>query len=410
MPRAIPIHWKEQLQELEYGAVDIVPREDFVSLLKDSYENQRPINVKWGADPSRPDMHLGHGIILGKLRLFQDFGHRVHFIIGDFTAMIGDPTGQSKTRPLLTREEVKENAKTYREQAGKILDRDNIHILYNSSWHESLSTADLIGIMAKTTVNHLSGREDFSKRLEEGIPVHLHEFLYPVIQGYDSVAMEAHVELGGTDQLFNLLVGRNLQGALGKKHKQVVFTLPLLEGIDGVQKMSKSFGNAISFNDSPENIFGKIMSISDSLMLRYYSLLSRKGRALVEKIIGDIRTGRLHPMEAKKKLALEITSHYHSLREAQREQDRFEKRFSKGECPEDVDTIEAHPGPYSLIEGALAKGWVKSKKEFRRLLEQKAVRINGEKYTEETLTLKVGQEYLFQVGKLRVAKIICRVS
>ena len=410
MAKTILVHWKEQLEELELGAVDIIPKEDFEAKLRYSYKHQIPLNVKWGADPSRSDMHLGHGIILRKLRMFQDFGHKVCFLIGDFTAMIGDPTGQSKTRPLLTREEVKTNAKTYREQAGKILDMDKIHISYNSDWHGKLFAVDLIGIMAKTTVNHLSNREDFSNRLKEGLPVHLHEFVYPIVQGYDSVAMKSDVEVGGTDQLFNLLMGRNLQGALGEKHKQVVFTLPLLEGIDGVQKMSKSFGNAISFNETPEDIFGKVMSISDELMIRYYKLISRKEQSVVEKTIREVKEGTLHPMEAKKQLAFEITSYYHPLEVAHRERDRFEKRFSRREMLGDIKTIEVIPKEFSLIDCCMELGWVRSKKEFRRLIKQQAVKINGEKYDKEVLMVEKEREYFFQVGKLRMIKIISRVS
>ncbi|RMH02320.1 MAG: tyrosine--tRNA ligase, partial [Aquificota bacterium] len=325
---------EEQLRLIKKGTVEIVEEEELLKKLKEG----RPLRVKAGFDPTAPDLHLGHTVLLQKLRLFQQLGHEVYFVIGDFTAMIGDPTGRSETRPPLSREQVLENAKTYEHQVFKVLDPQKTNIVFNSTWLSQLGTEGIIRLSAQYTVARMLERDDFSKRFKEGIPIYIHEFIYPLLQGYDSVFLRADVELGGTDQKFNLLVGRDLQRAYGQE-PQVCITLPLLVGLDGVRKMSKSYGNYVGINEEPEQIFGKLMSISDELMWDYYTLLTDHTEEEIERFKKE-----LHPMEAKKQLAYQIVARFHGEEEAKRAKDFFERTFSQREFPEDATVIKVQAG------------------------------------------------------------------
>lgn len=395
---------QEQLNELSRGAFEIIPPEELLKKLTKSYETQKPLIVKFGADPSRPDIHLGHTVVLQKLKLLQDFGHEIYFLIGDYTAQIGDPSGKNKTRPVLTPEEVKANAMTYQEQVSKILDMSKTHVVYNSQWLGQFSGIQLIELMTNTTVGSLLQRDDFSKRYNNQEAIYLHEFIYPLLQGYDSVHLKADLELGGTDQTFNLMMGRNLQH-LYNQEAQCVLTMPLLEGTDGVHKMSKSMDNYIGLTDTPTNMFGKLMSISDELMKKYYLLLCRRPASEVDAIIKGIDDGSLHPMTAKKDLAQEITGYYHGPEVGKEEREKFEARFSKKQIPDDILTINKDAGTINLLDLFVELSFVKSKSEGRRLIQQNAVKVNFENHTTETLDLSPG-EVILKVGKLRMLKII----
>jgi tyrosyl-tRNA synthetase len=396
----------EQLKEIKRGIFEIIPEEDLFKKLTKSFENQKPLIVKFGADPSRPDIHLGHTVVLQKLKLLQDFGHTVYFLIGDYTAQIGDPTGKNKTRPILTEEEVKKNAETYKEQVGKILDMNKTKVVFNRDWLGKFSGLEMINLMTKATVGAILKREDFSNRYSKEEAIYLHEFIYPLLQGYDSVFLKADLELGGTDQTFNLMMGRHLQHAFGQE-AQAILTMPLIEGLDGVNKMSKSMDNYISLTDTPTDMFGKMMSISDELMKKYYTLLCRRPATEVEGIISGLKNGSLHPMIGKKNLAQEITSYYHGSAVAQEERDKFEARFSKKEIPDDIVTLIKPAGALPLLDLFVEQGFVKSKSEGRRLIQQKALKVNQEAYLTESLELKAGQEYILKLGKLRMIKISC---
>jgi tyrosyl-tRNA synthetase len=341
----------EQLAYIRKGAAEIIREVELRDKLKKSYETGKPLRVKIGLDPTAPDLHLGHTVVLRKLKHFQDMGHTVIFLIGDFTGMIGDPTGRSVTRPPLSREQINQNAKTYLAQAHKILDPNRIEIRYNSEWLDKLGSEGWIRLAAKYTVSQMLEREDFHKRFQEEKPIALHELLYPLAQGYDSVALEADVELGGTDQKFNLLVGRELQRAHGQP-SQVVLTTPLLEGLDGVQKMSKSYGNYIGITEAPLEMYGKVMSISDDLMWRYYELLTDVSAQEIEGMKSDATAGRAHPMKLKKDLARKIVSDFHSAQAAQQAEEDWAKQFQRDEVPEDVERVTV---PFSRIEYELAE-------------------------------------------------------
>ncbi len=336
----------EQLAYISKGAAEIIRLDELREKLKKSYETGKPLRVKIGLDPTAPDLHLGHTVVLRKLKHFQDMGHTVIFLIGDFTGMIGDPTGRSVTRPPLSREQINQNATTYLEQAHKILDPKKIEIRYNSEWLDKLGSEGWIRLAAKTTVSQMLEREDFHKRFQEEKPIAVHELLYPLAQGYDSVALQADVELGGTDQKFNLLVGRQLQREYGQP-SQVVLTTPLLEGLDGVQKMSKSYGNYIGITEPPLEMYGKVMSVSDALMWRYYELLTDVSAAEIERMKSDAGAGRAHPMQLKKDLARKIVSDFHSAEAAQRAEDDWSKQFQRDEVPAEVETVTV---PYSAVE------------------------------------------------------------
>ena len=389
----------EQLKEIERGTVDIIP----LAELKKKLERGKPLRIKWGADPSAPDLHLGHTVVLNKLRQFQELGHTVIFLIGDFTAMIGDPTGRSETRKPLTREQVKRNAETYTAQVFKILDPDRTELRFNSEWLDALSPTDMIRLFGHYTVARLLERDDFSKRFKTGVPIHVHEFLYPLIQGYDSVALRADVELGGTDQRFNLLVGRELQRAFDQE-PQIVVTTPLLEGTDGVQKMSKSLGNAVGITDPPTEMYGKLMSISDELMLRYYELLSALDAAQVQAIMA----GSIHPMEAKKQLATELVTRFHDAAAAAGAAADFALRFQRRELPSEIETF-VWPAPEAQVwicHLLRTTGLVKSASEARRLIQQGGVRVDSERVVDSDLKIQAQGETVVQVGKRRVLKII----
>lgn len=401
----ITVKPEEQLAELKRGAFEILPEEEFLKKLTKSFEKQKPLIVKFGADPSRPDIHLGHTVVLQKLRLLQDFGHEIYFLIGDYTAQIGDPTGKNKTRPILTSEEVMENAKTYQEQVGKILDMSKTHVVFNKDWLGKLSGLDLIRLMARTTVGAVLQRDDFNKRYTNAEAIYLHEFVYPVLQGYDSVHLKADLELGGTDQTFNLMMGRNLQYSY-EQEAQCILTMPLIEGTDGVHKMSKSMDNYIALTDSPTNMFGKLMSISDELMKKYYLLLCRKPAVEVDAMLTGLATGTIHPMEAKKALAAEITGYYHGEEAGKEERVKFESRFSKKQIPDDIQTLSKPAGSLNLLDLFSELGLIKSKSEGRRLIQQNAVKANFENHNSETLELEKDQEVILKIGKLRMLKLI----
>ncbi len=388
-----------QLKELERGSVDIIPLEE----LKQKLGRGKPLRVKWGADPSAPDLHLGHTVVLNKLRQFQELGHTVIFLIGDFTAMIGDPTGRSETRKALTREQVKANAETYTQQVFKMLDPDRTELRFNSEWIDPLSPTDMVKLCGHYTVARLLERDDFSKRFKTGVPIHVQEFLYPLLQGYDSVALQADVELGGTDQRFNLLVGREMQRGFGQE-PQVILTTPILEGLNGVQKMSKSLGNAVGITDPPDDMYGKIMSISDTLMLSYYELLSAVDAAHVRAVAA----GRIHPMEAKKQLAAELVTRFHDASTAERAAAAFSRRFQHRQRPEEIPAhVWTDTQPQVWICHLLKhSGLAPSTSEARRLIRQGGVRVDGERVSDAERQIQAQGEAVLQVGKRRILKIV----
>lgn len=396
---------EDQMKELKRGAFEILPEEELLKKLKKSYEKQKPLVIKFGADPSRPDIHLGHTVVLQKLRLLQDFGHDIYFLIGDYTAQIGDPTGKNKTRPILTEEDVRQNAQTYKEQVGKVLDMSKTTVVFNKDWLGKFSGLDLIQLMSKATVGALLQREDFSKRYNSSEAIYLHEMVYPILQGFDSVHLKADLELGGTDQTFNLMMGRHLQYVYGQE-AQCILTMPLIEGTDGVNKMSKSMDNYISLTESSTNMFGKLMSISDELMKKYYLLLSRKSAQEVDSLIAGLNAGTVHPMEAKKALAAEVTGYYHGVEAGKEERDKFEARFTKKQIPDDIQTVSRPAGTIALLDLFLELELTKSKADGRRLVQQNAVKVNFETHATETLVLEKGQELILKIGKLRMLKLI----
>jgi tyrosyl-tRNA synthetase len=392
---------EEQLSELKRGVSEILLESELLTKLK----RGRPLRIKAGFDPTAPDLHLGHTVLINKMRRFQEFGHEVIFLIGDFTGLIGDPSGRNATRPALTAEEVQANAATYQQQIFKILDPKLTRIDFNSRWMSQLGTAGLIQLAAKHTVARMLERDDFSKRYKAGQPIAIHEFLYPLVQGYDSVALQADVELGGTDQKFNLLVGRQLQEAVGQE-PQVVLTMPLLEGLDGVNKMSKSLGNYIGVNEPADDMFGKLMSISDELMWRYFDLLSFRTNAELTTLKSEVAAGR-NPMAVKFELADEITARFHGREVAARAHEHFSTRSQKREVPQDVQQITAKIASESINVAALLKqcGLVESTSAAYRLMGQGAVRLNGEKLVDTKASVAAGFSGLFQVGKRVFAQI-----
>ena len=388
-----------QLREIERGTVAIIPRQELIEKLG----RGKPLRVKWGADPSAQDLHLGHTVVLNKLRQFQDLGHTVIFLIGDFTAMIGDPTGRSETRKALTRDEVRANAETYARQVFKILDQDRTELRFNSEWLDALTPTDIVRLCGHYTVARLLERDDFSKRFRDGVPIHVHEFLYPLVQAYDSVALRADVELGGTDQHFNLLVGRDVQRGFGQE-PQVVLTTPILDGINGGQKMSKSLGNAVGIADPPDDMYGKLMSVSDELMLGYYELLSTTDADYVR----SVADGRVHPMQAKKKLAAELVARFHDAAAAERAAAAFSRRFQQGQQPDEMPTHAWAADDPDVWVCRLLKtsGLAKSTSEARRLVRQGGVRLDGERVTDPELHVPTEGETVVQVGKRRILKVV----
>ncbi len=395
---------EEQLEYLRRGTVEIIEEEELLAKLKRAQETGRPLRVKAGFDPTAPDLHLGHTVLLRKMRHFQDLGHEVYFLIGDFTAMIGDPSGRSETRPPLTKEQVLENAKTYREQVFKILDPEKTKVVFNSEWMARFTAEDFIRLCAKYTVARMLEREDFKKRFESGRPIAIHELIYPLIQAYDSVALKADVELGGTDQRFNLLVGRDIQREYGQE-PQVIITVPILEGLDGVQKMSKSLGNYVGITEPPREMFGKLMSISDTLMWRYYELLTDVPLAEIARWKEEVAQGRINPKELKMKLAREIVARFHSPEAAEKAAAEFEKVFAKGGVPDELPEVAVPAGEVWLPRFLKDQGLVKSTSEGKRLLAQGGVQIDGQKIRQENFLLEAGRDYVFRVGKRRFLRV-----
>ena len=392
---------QEQFDELRRGAAEVLLEADLLRKLQQG----RPLRIKAGFDPTAPDLHLGHTVLINKMALFQRLGHEVIFLIGDFTGLIGDPSGRNATRPPLTPEDVQANAATYQAQIFKILDADRTRVDFNSRWMGAMSAAGLVQLAAKHTVARMLERDDFAKRYRSGQAIAIHEFLYPLVQGYDSVALQADVELGGTDQKFNLLVGRQLQEAYGQE-PQVVMTMPLLEGLDGINKMSKSLGNYIGITEEPDQMFGKLMSISDDLMWRYFELLSFRPNAELEKLKRSVAEGR-NPRDVKFDLGVEIVDRFHGAGSGGRARDAFVARFQQGALPEDLAevTLPVMAGSLGIAQVLKSAGLVPSTSDAYRQIKQGAVRVDGERVDDGSIAFAAGASHVFQVGKRRVARV-----
>lgn len=396
------------MEIISRGAVDLISKDDLEKKLAESAAEGRPLRIKAGFDPTAPDLHLGHTVLIQKLKHFQDMGHEILFLIGDFTGMIGDPTGKSATRKALSREDVERNAETYKEQIFKILDPEKTRVVFNSAWLDKLSPREFVKLAAQLTVARMLERDDFKKRFAGQQPISIHEFLYPLMQGYDSVALKADVEIGGTDQLFNLLMGRELQRTYGQE-PQVVITMPLLEGLDGVNKMSKSLGNYIGITDSPDDIYGKILSIPDEIMFRYYELLSDLPLAGIEELRRDMERGAAHPKKVKMRLARELTARYYDEEAARRAEENFQRVFKAHGLPDDIPEREMAAGADIWLPRLLTDcGLVKGTGEARRMIKQNAVSIDGAKINDVEYQAAAAGEILIQVGKRRFCKVIFR--
>jgi tyrosyl-tRNA synthetase len=396
-----------QLTDLDLirrGADEVILEED----IRRKLAKGKPLRVKAGFDPTAPDLHLGHTVLLNKMRQFQDLGHHVMFLIGDFTGMIGDPTGRNATRPPLTPEQIEANAETYKAQVFKVLNPDKTEVMFNSTWSSQLGAAGMVKLASTYTVARMLERDDFSKRFAEQRPISIHEFLYPLMQGYDSVAMRADVELGGTDQKFNLLVGRELQKHHGQE-PQVIITMPLLEGLDGVNKMSKSLGNYVGIDEPANEMFGKLMSVSDQLMWRYIELLSFEPMSTVEKWKQEVEAGG-NPRDVKVRFAQEIVERFHDKAAAIAALEDFESRFRRGEIPEDLEEVSVQVSGDGIVIGQLLKsaGLCPSTSDALRMIEQGGVRVNGDKVSDKSLRLAAGATYILQVGKRKFAKVALR--
>jgi len=392
---------KEQLAELARGTDEILPEDGLAEKLK----KKRPLIIKAGFDPTAPDLHIGHTVLINKMRQFQEFGHEVVFLIGDFTGMIGDPSGKNATRPPLSRDEIEANAATYETQIFKILDPDKTRIDFNSRWMSPMSAADLVKLASHHTVARMLERDDFNKRYKSGQSISVHEFLYPIVQGYDSVALKADVELGGTDQKFNLLVGRQLQQDYGQE-PQIVMTTPLLEGLDGVQKMSKSLDNYIGITDEANEMFGKVMSISDELMWRYFEVLSFRKLADIESVKSEVAAGG-NPRDAKFELAMELVERFHDSKAAEAAKAEFVSRFQKGAMPDSIDeiSVSSQDGSLGIAHVVKEAGLGSSTSEAFRMIEQGAVKIDGERIEDRSLQISAGSTSVYQVGKRRFSRI-----
>ena len=391
----------EAIKTIRRGAEELIVEEELAKKLASG----RMLRIKLGLDPTAPDLHLGHTVVINKLRDFQNLGHQVQFLIGDFTGMIGDPTGKNQTRPPLTRDEIERNAKTYQDQVFKILDPHKTQVLYNSQWSDKLGAEGMIRLASRYTVARLLERDDFSKRMKASQPIALHELLYPLMQGYDSVAMNADVELGGTDQKFNLLVGRELQKQYGQE-PQCILTMPLLEGLDGKEKMSKSLGNYVGIAEPPQEIFGKLMSISDGLMWRYIELLSFESASTLRKWKDEVAGGR-NPRDVKVLFAREIVARFHGQPAARAAEEAFERRHRHGELPEDIAEVAVRAGENGVVITQIirAAGLAPSVTEAQRLIEQGGVKIDGERVSDRSLRFSAGQSFVLQVGKRKAARI-----
>ncbi|WP_282706261.1 tyrosine--tRNA ligase [Fuchsiella alkaliacetigena] len=400
------IEIEEELKVIKRGVEELISEEELIEKLK----KDRPLRVKLGLDPSAPDIHLGHTVVLQKLKQFQDLGHQVVLLIGDFTGRIGDPTGRSEAREQLSEEEILENAKTYKEQIFKVLDADKTEVVFNSDWLKEMNFAEVIELAANYTVARMLERDDFAKRYQNNKPISIHEFFYPLMQGYDSVAIEADVELGGTDQKFNLLVGRRLQKEAGQE-SQVIMTMPILEGLDGENKMSKSLDNYVGVTDKPSEMYGKLMSIPDKLLVRYFKLLTDVSLAELAEIESGLESGELHPMDVKKRLATTIVTKYYDGEQAQQAAQEFENVFKKGELPDDIPEIELseddlEDGELWIVKLVAATGLVDSNSQARRMIKQGAVSIDDQKYEQINEDIAVTDGMIIQIGKRRFAKIV----
>ena len=392
---------EEQVSIIKRNTAEIIPEEELIKKIK----RKGSLTIKFGVDPTSPDIHLGHSVILLKLRTFQELGHKVILLIGDFTARVGDPTGRIKTRKPLTVKEIKENARTYKEQAFKILDPAKTKIDYNSRWLGKMNFSQILKLASRYTVARMLERDDFSLRYKKNIPIGLHEFLYPLMQAYDSVALKADVEIGGTDQKFNLLLGRYIQKTYGQS-PQVIITMPILEGTDGKEKMSKSLGNYIGITDPPSEMYGKIMSIPDELIFRYFRLVTTLPEDKIDKLEKEFTEGKLHPKKAKKMLAFEIVRFYYDEKEAKYQDERFEKVFSKKEIPPEIPSCSFSSGKIGIVELLKSTGLAKSGSEARRLIQQGGVKWDGEKVKEINKVLSLTNEHILQVGKRRFLRIV----
>lgn len=400
---------EEQIELIKFGAVDFISEPDFMKKLKKSYDTQKPLRIKLGADPSRPDIHIGHTVVINKLRTLQELGHHIQFLIGDFTALIGDPSGKNTTRPILTREEIEQNAKTYASQIFKILDPEKTEIVYNSHWLLKLTSIDFIKLSAQYTVARMLERDDFTKRYKANIPISIHEFMYPLCQGYDSVAMRTDLELGGTDQKFNLLVGRDLQSAYGQE-PQCILTMPILEGLDGVNKMSKSLDNYIGVNESPKDMFGKTMRVSDDLMYRYYELLTNITPTELQQLKSDVAEKRQHPRDVKVRLAKTLVARFHSQSAAQAAEDEFNRIFVDKGMPDQVEEITVSPQQIGLTQLMTTVGITASNSEATRLIQGGGVQINQQKISDSKLKLelKAGDQHVIKAGKKKFVKLLVK--
>jgi tyrosyl-tRNA synthetase len=400
---------EEQLALIKHGAVDFISEVDFLKKLKKSFEKKKPLKIKLGADPSRPDIHIGHTVVINKLKTLQELGHHVQFLIGDFTALIGDPSGKNTTRPILSREEIDQNAKTYASQIFKILDPDKTEIVYNSSWLLKLTSIDFIKLSAQYTVAQMLERDDFTKRFKANVPISLHELMYPLCQGYDSVALQTDLELGGTDQKFNLLVGRGLQSAY-KQEPQCILTMPILEGLDGVQKMSKSLDNYIGVNESPKDMFGKTMRVSDELMFRYYELLTNYSPSEVAALKKQMQDGQKHPREIKVQLAKFLVARFHSAAAAQAAEDEFNRIFVAKGVPDEVPDYVIAPQSIGLVQLMTLTGLTASNGEATRLIVGGGVSIAQQKISDAKLKLdlKDSEAFILKAGKKKFIKIIVK--
>lgn len=396
---------KKAMETLKRGSVEIISEEELELKLRKAEKESTRLVVKLGADPSAPDIHLGHVVVLRKLRQFQNLGHEVHFLIGDFTGLIGDPTGKSKTRPVLTREEIERNAMTYRDQIGLVLDMAQTRIVFNSEWLSVMNFKEVLMLAGKYTVARMLERDDFENRYKNNQPISISEFLYPLMQGYDSVAMKADVELGGTDQKFNLLVGRSLQKEYGQP-PQVVLTMPLLVGLDGTEKMSKSLGNYVGISESPGEMFGKLMSLPDEVMWNYWELLTDRDMDALRKMRSEVEQGNLHPMTVKKDLAVEIISQFHPNEEAQGARTEFERIFSKKENPTDMSEHVVSESELSPIDISMLLGFAPSKSEAKRVIAQGGFKVDSNAVTDPFSPIPVSDGMVIKFGKRKFGRII----
>jgi tyrosyl-tRNA synthetase len=401
---------EEQLELIKFGAVDFISEPDFLKKLKKSRDTNKPLKIKLGADPSRPDIHIGHTVVINKLKTLQDLGHQVQFLIGDFTALIGDPSGRNSTRPILTREEIEQNAKTYASQIFKILDPEKTEIVYNSHWLLKLTSIDFIKLSAQYTVARMLERDDFTKRFKANIPISIHEFMYPLCQGYDSVALQTDLELGGTDQKFNLLVGRDLQSSYGVE-PQCILTMPILEGLDGVNKMSKSLDNYIGVNESPKDMFGKTMRVSDELMFRYYELLTSITPSDLAQLKKDVAEKKKHPRDVKVNLAKTLVARFHSQAAAINAEDEFNRIFVDKGMPDKIDEFEIVSQPQmGLVQLMTTAGLTASNSEASRLITGGGVQIDQQKISDPKLKLDLtaGNSFVIKAGKKKFVKIVVK--